>query len=726
MSDIHNQFNNSNFDQAVFQYNDKTISKFLGLPPFLPDVFLGREADLAAIHQQLANQNNLLLLVNGEGGIGKTTVAAHYSHQYRTHYAHLAWVFAQSSLVDTILTLELPLQLAPGDNLSTQARIDRLLLTMAELKAPCLLVIDNANDLSQLQAYYGVLCRCSNFRILLTTRITTFLQAPIHPIGHLDKTAAKALFNTHYADHDPQEDALLDELLVAVGYNTLVIELLAKNLQCNNRLRQKYSLGQLVADLRLKGLFGLSHSREVDTVYHSTGTALRQEKPEAIIAAMYSLGELNQSEQTLISVFAVLPAVPIGFEVLEDLLEGVEGVESGFESLSQKGWIEFEKGEKGFKCSPVVQGVVRHQHGVESNGQGKSLLFEHCESLIDRLVDKLDYEESTGHLLNCRYEQGFVYAQYAESLLGCIGDKERSLAVLFERLGRFYQTMGDIDKALSFYESYRELVKVLHDAHPEDVSFKDGLAIAYEKLGDIHAALGNLDKALGFYEDDAELTKALYNADPQNVSLKNGLAISYSKLGDTHAALGHLNKALGFYEKRSELGKALHDAHPQNVSFKNGLAISYSKLGETHTALGHLNKALGFYEDGIELFESLHNVHPRDVSFKNGLAVFYLKLGNTNAALDNLDKALGFYENGAELTKALHNAHPQNVSFKNGLAVSFAKLGVFYRDHKNDKQTASQYFEQAKTLWQALARDCPGYVEYQNNLEAIENLLNDL
>ncbi len=105
------------------------------------------------------------------------------------------------------------------------------------------------------------------------------------------------------------------------------------------------------------------------------------------------------------------------------------------------------------------------------------------------------------------------------------------------------------------------------------------MAISYEKLGNTHAALGNLDKALQFYEDETQLFEQLYESYPNNVAFKNGLAISYSKLGNTHAALGNLDKALQFYEDFADLMKQLYESYPNNVSFKNGLAISYYKLG---------------------------------------------------------------------------------------------------------------------------------------------------
>ncbi len=45
---------------------------------------------------------------------------------------------------------------------------------MADLSQPCLLVIDNANELSDLEQYYPRLQRCTNFHILFTTRVSTY------------------------------------------------------------------------------------------------------------------------------------------------------------------------------------------------------------------------------------------------------------------------------------------------------------------------------------------------------------------------------------------------------------------------------------------------------------------------------------------------------------------------------------------------------------------------
>ncbi len=134
--------------------------------------------------------------------------------------------------------------------------------------------------------------------------------------------------------------------------------------------------------------------------------------------------------------------------------------------------------------------------------------------------------------------------------------------------------------------------------------------------------MGNLDKALGFYEDDIKLTKELYAAYPNNVEFKNGLAISYSKLGETHTSLGNLDKALGFYEDDIKLTKELYAAYPNNVSFKNGLAISYYKLGAfSRDNLKDKAKARAYFKQAEILWLELVRDAPQYVQFQKFLGI---------------------------------------------------------------------------------------------------------
>ncbi len=76
------------------------ISHNLTPPPFIPEIFEGREDDLQAVRQRLLADTNLLLLVNGEGGIGKTSLAAKYWQRYAADYRHAAWLLTIAAAGD--------------------------------------------------------------------------------------------------------------------------------------------------------------------------------------------------------------------------------------------------------------------------------------------------------------------------------------------------------------------------------------------------------------------------------------------------------------------------------------------------------------------------------------------------------------------------------------------------------------------------------------------------
>ncbi len=353
------------------------IPRILGTPPLRPNVFIGRDDELRRVHAKLFEENNLLLLVNGQGGIGKTTLAARYFHTYGDRYHHLAWVVAGTDLAESLLQLALPLRVPFPDTMPREERLVLLIQAMSNLPRPCLLVIDNANDQRELEKNYRVLQSSSNFHLLLTTRITEFEQAAFVRVQPLEKQKAFALFRQHYPGHRHEEDTLLENILVAVGYNTLVIELLAKNLRKFNEIETQYHLADLLRDLQERSLLTLSKSEAVNTPYHAHGAALRQEKPEDIIAAMYDLSPLMPPERKLLSVFAVLPAESIPYSVLKGLLPKEQELPRSLAKLSQNGWLEFNRATKSFKISPVVQEVTVRK---------EEALLGHCEELQNRLI----------------------------------------------------------------------------------------------------------------------------------------------------------------------------------------------------------------------------------------------------------------------------------------------------------------------------------------------------
>ncbi|MBK7364078.1 MAG: tetratricopeptide repeat protein [Nitrosomonas sp.] len=653
-------------DVYVTYAGERRIPHALTPPPFLTEIFLGRQDDLQLIHDKLFAPSSNLLLVNGEGGIGKTTIASKYYHTYQHEYIHVAWVLSEKSIANALLLLAVPLNLQFDERMNTDERIGLLLAAWMNLEKPCLLVIDNANELSDLEANYQRLRRCSNFHLLLTTRITHFERAEACAINGLPQDDALTLFEKYYRALDDDEKALFFPIREAVGGNTLVLELLAKNLAGQNRLKQRYSLADLLAELQSQGLLQLSHSQAVGTDYQSKG-AMRRETPEAIISAMYDLSGLPPQESALLSVFAALPAESIAFATLKTLLPDLPEPDTYLLSLAQKGWIEYNEATLSFKCNPVVQEVARQKNPG---------LREDCATLVYMFIEKLTYEGT--HITGSSYNEALLYARYAEAVIKTFAKQpDHTLGVLSERTGNYHRITGNLEYSLFFFEQYNQFEKELFDAYPHNVEFKNSLAISCQYLGDTHTALGNLKLALTYFEQYNQLEKELFDAYPHNVGFKNSLAISCQYLGDTHTALGNLKLALTYFEQCNQFEKELFDAYPHNVEFKNSLAISCQYLGDTHTALGNLKLALTY-------FEQYH-----------------------------------------QLEKELFDAYPHNVRFKNGLVLSYQWLGWFYEDKFQDLNQAQAYYRQSRNLLLELVSSSPDHAQFKQNLDWVTSRLPD-
>src|SRR4051812_6637607 len=97
-----NQGSGSTYNEKIFKPPAPSFPKVLSakLPKTAPDKIVGREQELSALHQRLGDQRQVVL-VNGLGGIGKTTLAQVYVAQYWDEYHHVAWV---SQISDNLIS----------------------------------------------------------------------------------------------------------------------------------------------------------------------------------------------------------------------------------------------------------------------------------------------------------------------------------------------------------------------------------------------------------------------------------------------------------------------------------------------------------------------------------------------------------------------------------------------------------------------------------------------
>lgn len=685
-----------------------TFPRTFTLPPFKPEVFLGREEDLTAIKERFYQKNTQLLLLSGEGGLGKTSLASEYYHAYQQDYQHTAWILSENNIADALLTsLSKPMKITYDPAMSLEERLNHLILAITSLPKPCLLVIDNVDEPFDLEENYLTLRRLTNFHTLLTTRLKKFHSAFIYPLQTISPEQALELFREHYPYHDPSEDELFFKIREAVGGNTLVLEILAKNLAILNQNENTYTLKDLLEDIQDKGLLSTheSDTESVETTYHAGGK-MKYTKPSELISAMYDLGNLSPEEVSLLSTFAVLPPEKIESKVLNILIDPSFPLDSTLNSLALKGWIEFSPVTRSYKCNPLIQDITRSKN---------EHLYEDSKYMVEQMKKQLEYDPNLGHPLHMSFEEAVLWIRYAESVARILPLQSYSDLILYDRIGRYFQTIADLPKALHYFSLSNHLYGELVKANPNESRYMNNLAISYQNLGAICNNLGDLPNTLYYYLEFNKLREELFKRFPENIDYKNGLAISYSKLGDVYINQGDLLKAVEHYSLYNELREDLSRDFPDNAGFKNGLAISYSKLGDVFTKTGDLLKAQAYFIQFNQIIQELYNSSSEEVSYKFWLALSCQNLGTNYTSTGDLTKALLFLTQFQQLIQELHRDFPKDAKYKYGVAVSYEDLGDLYSAQDEYEKALNSYNEDLRVA-DELTKDFPADVVYKNVL----------
>ncbi len=537
------------------QYADRKIRRQLTTASAsVPPTFLGREQELENI-RALLTQRSTIALVNSEGGMGKTTLAARYWEKYQHEYKHLAWLFCEKGILAAMRD-HLPQSLDLVEAMNQCAddpdkQVGIIKTALANLEKDCLLVFDNANEPEHIHGFLQYM-QGLGWHVLITSRCSKVLPdaGSEYPITHLPPHLARELFKKNYEEHHPQFDALLDRFLNAVGYNTLCTEVFSKNLR--EGAAWGLTFEKLLGQLEKSGLFLGDDSFEVQTDYAHNVKKGTVKSTDQIIEALYDVAHLQQHSPGLHDLLLQFALLPVGNHAPPLLLELLPSENKGelkrrLDQLAQKGWLGTDT--KTYRISPVVQKIVLQKNAGR--------LWELGEPMVEKL--NFIFENEGYHPKNIATAAPFAALVF--DLVAHLNTANINLAVLYDRLWVYYNAIGNLAKAMDTAEQMRTFC--------EKFDFKNWLAISYEKLGSTHTALGNLQQALTFFEKDIELSKELYEAYPQNVSFKNGLAVSYSQLGRFYRdQKSDAGQAKRYFEQCYNLWKELAGAYPAYAEFK--------------------------------------------------------------------------------------------------------------------------------------------------------------
>jgi hypothetical protein len=393
------------------------------LPKTPAQTIVGRDKDLADLHERLFNHRQVVL-VNGLGGIGKTTLAQVYLTTYYEQYQHIAWI---SQISDNIVNdlvntggLLLSLGIDP-QNKEREALFNEVIMALKRISpGPNLLVIDNAT--ASLSGLYDYLPAQPHWHILVTSRERIY-KFELKALDFLSEAEAVTLFLQHYQRGQIAE-AALQELVRQVDYHTLTLEILAKTAQ-RQRLGSDKLQTALAADLAAN--IQVNHART------------KIEKVRAYLESIFNLSALSAAERWLMQQFTCLPPEFHSYDLLQALLRPEESdpaasLADTLAELTDKGWLLHNQASDSFKMHRIIAEVTTRQQPPT---------LADVETLLARLTALLCLDQAKDNPID-----KFPWIPFGQAALAHFSQEQAAaIATLQNNLATVLKDLGDYEGA---------------------------------------------------------------------------------------------------------------------------------------------------------------------------------------------------------------------------------------------------------------------------------------
>ena len=611
-------------------------------PPTYKDLdkVYGRQGDLEKL-DMLLKSNDRLALINGLGGVGKTTLATSYFMEKSSFYDSRYWLEYEDSLENSFFKLYSHLFDGDMKGLEKEAALSKILDHINNTKGQNLLVVDNLSDSDDIKLITGL---SPNWKVLITSR-KEFEQIENLELDILDEKAAKELFINTYKLKEYDEKTL-DKILKKCGGHALTIELIAKISLKNSKRR---TLEDVLESLDNQQ-FDLSsiNFRKKDADQNLANQLMDTFKED--------ISELDTEEKIILQNLSILATLEFkDKEFLKDMQIEEEQKDRYYDALanlSEYGLIKYE--DDRISIHQVISDVSRRVLGLD---------FEVCKSLIESFNLKIKHDPHKSFL------DYVLYIADNESILKSFGDKkEESLSFIYGNLSIIYRYMGELEEALKYQKKNIEICGSIYENknHPN-------LATAYGNLSGIYQDMGELEEALKYQKKDIKICEIIH----ENKNHPN-LATAYGNLSGIYRHMGELEEALKYQKKNIEIKESIYEKknHPN-------LATAYGNLSTIYRYMKELEEALKYQKKNIEICESIYENknHPNLAIAYGNLSEIYRYMGKLNEALKYNKKNIGICEYIYE-----NKNHPNLATAYSNLALVYYVMKEFEESLKYHKK----------------------------------------
>ena len=685
----------------------RTIKLLTGFIQVAENSVIGRDAQIMALEKSLGN-NHTVALMNGMGGIGKTTVALLFLARNEKKFDHLAWIDINDTIENAFLyNSELQNSLEIKDKVDgfigakqPDAAYNCILQALRVLGGKTLIVLDNANNHADLMKALKNLEKIG-CKIVVTTRDTSATPSD-YKVIRVDKLApadAQKVFELYYRDDENQtfkaeELADINDICKNLDYHTLLIEMVAKTGRVNNIL-----LAQL-RDIVQKGYAHILEikKRKIPTGISGKKAELKNEDDQTFIAEhlrnifknIHWLPN-NETEKPFVTDILKYHAVLTSeFHNEDDLIKYFGLTEAHnttiftqWQLMAQNGWLQEEKASNGlqYRMHPLLQEMIVHQE-ILGAFTAESVL---PAFIFFSVYFSIDYN-TNDHAIYKRDK-----LELGKNIIDILSKSTNAeFAVLQNNLALILQDLGNLQGAKELMERALTADEKNYEAnHPAIAIRQSNLATILQALGDTQGAKALLERALASDEINFEVHHP-------------SIALSQSNLAMVLKDLEDLQRAKVLMERALASNEIYYEAnHPSIARSQSNLAMILQNLGDLPGAKVLMERALASDEINFEAN------HPSIARSQSNLATILKNLGDLPGAKVLMERALASEKINFEAN------HPAIANRQSNLAMILYALG--------DLQGAKTYCTAAYATFKNLYGDDHFRTKFINgNLEAIK------
>lgn len=617
----------------------------------LPTNIYGREEASLRIEHDLGTVGRVIL--SGIGGMGKTTLALGYAREHVKEYNKIIFLHFYRSVMETITDDSIfPIYgISRVNGERDEDYYKRKLAAFGKIAdESVLLILDGFDEIDdELSGLLTIPCR-----IIVTSRIDYSLYGVNDlEVGSLDNEAALTMFRRiSGVSEDDEDDESVLRLLGLIGYHTLTVELLARQVAFGGT-----AVDELIKTLNDRGLVELDSEK----VGSAKDRKLTFESVIDHIVRLFSLDTLSSDERHLIYKMALFSDIGVPKEAFNNF--NGSSVDSDMDRLVTLGWVQYSSDQEEYKMHPVTAEAAVKRN--ESEKYYFDDFVDKCNSwmvrqfgweqwivdkkmkLQDQLIKKYNYHSLELKMkvlvdslsLSIRVNMAIKTSDYIILALKLLQDNLSAFpdglcALLFNNVGLAKMTNGDYDQALEHFDAAE---KFMADELSESKYFKDP-DIAREtyvfmlcNIADLMIATEDYDKALDYLSKGLDVAENFNKASTE----ARCTALLFQKTATLFYRQGRKEEAFEYLEQSQK--SAIIDLRDSAEIYLSDLCLMSDVLCD----LNEFEAAERIAELAVSAVDILIDNDSGRIKAYEALAHVYFKRKEYEKAYEEYEKAFG-------------------------------------------------------------------------------------